>query len=112
MYRYIFAHARESDPTLKAFGAGHTIEHTFIFPGLGKYQSTDSDRAVQRRMVGYWSRMARTGNPNGGEDPQWPAYTPGNDAYLEIGAITATKKGPADAMCDFWDTVTFPWPHL
>lgn len=63
-------------------------------------------------MVGYWTRMARSGNPNGGNDPQWPAATVENDSYLEIGATTVAKEGPADAKCDFWDTVTFPWPHL
>jgi hypothetical protein len=25
---------------------------------------------------------------------------------------TAAKNGPAKAHCDFWDTITFPWPHL
>lgn len=112
VYRYIFAHAQENDPTLKTAGAAHTIEHAFLFPGQGKYPPTDADAAIQQRMVGYWTRMARTGNPNGSDDPQWPAYSPDNDAYLEISANTGAKKGPEDAKCDFWDTVKFPWPHL
>ena len=112
VYRYIFAHAQENDPALKAGGASHTIEHAFLFPGRGKYQPTDADVAIARRMVGYWTRMATTGNPNGRGDPQWPAYSPDNDAYLEISANTGAKSGPVNAKCDFWDTVTFPWPHL
>ena len=111
VYRYLFAHSLENDPALKSAGAMHTVEHAFLFPQR-KYQPTDADFAVQRRMAGYWARMARSGNPNGGEDPEWPAYSPDNDAYLEIGATTAARKGPASAHCDFWDTVTFPWPHL
>ena len=110
VYRYIFTQTQENDPALKAAGVPHTVEHAFIFPG--KYKPTEAEVMVQRQMVGYWSRMARTGNPNGGNDPQWPAATVDNDSYLEIGATTAAKKGPADAKCDFWDTVTFPWPHL
>ena len=112
VYRYIFAHAQENDPGLKTAGAAHTIEHAFLFPGQDKYQPTDADLAIQRHMVGYWTRMARTGNPNSSDDPQWPAYSPDNDAYLEISASTGAKKGPENAKCDFWDTVTFPWPHL
>jgi para-nitrobenzyl esterase len=110
VYRYIFTQAQENDPALKAAGAVHTVEHAFLFPG--KYQPTEAEAAIQRQMAGYWARMARTANPNGGNDPQWPASTVENDAYLEIGATTAAMKGPADAKCDFWDTVPFPQPHL
>jgi para-nitrobenzyl esterase len=110
VYRYIFTQAQENDPRLKAGGVSHTIEHAFLFPG--RYQPTEAEGEVQRQMVGYWTRMARTGNPNGADDPQWPASTFENDFYLEVGATTVAKKGPADAKCDFWDTVTFPWPHL
>jgi hypothetical protein len=51
--------------------------------------------------------MAKTGNPNGGGDPEWPTYSPENDAYLEIGATTVAESGPAEAHCDFWDAVPF-----
>jgi para-nitrobenzyl esterase len=112
VYRYIFAHSLENDPALKAAGVVHTLEHPFFFAWQGKYRPNDTDLAIQRQMVGYWTRMARTGNPNGGGDPDWPPYMPENEAYLEIAAATAAKKGPAAAHCDFWDSVTFPWPHL
>jgi para-nitrobenzyl esterase len=110
VYRYIFTQAQENDPALRAGGVTHTIEHAFLFPG--RYKPTEVEGAIQRQMVGYWTTMARTGNPNAGSDPQWPASTFEHDAYLEIGATTVAKEGPADAKCDFWDTVTFPWPHL
>jgi para-nitrobenzyl esterase len=110
VYRYLFTQAQENDPALKAAGASHTIEHAFLFPG--KYQPTEAEATIQRLMVDYWSRTAQTGNPNGSNDPQWSAWTADNDAYLEIGASTAAKIGPADAKCDFLDTVPFPWPHL
>jgi para-nitrobenzyl esterase len=110
VYRYIFTQAQENDPSLKAGGVSHTIEHAFLFPG--RYLPTEAEVTIQRQMVGYWARMARTGNPNGGNDPHWPAATVENDSYLEIGGTTVAKEGPADAKCDFWDTVTFPWPHL
>jgi para-nitrobenzyl esterase len=111
VYRYIFGHSLENDAELKSRGASHTIEHAFLFRQR-KYAPTDADLVVQRQMVGYWARMARSGNPNGGKDPEWPSVSPDNDVYLEIGATTAAKKGPASAHCDFWDTMTFPWPHL
>ena len=33
-----------------------------------------------------WVRFARTGNPNGGTLPEWPAFTVDNEAYMELGA--------------------------
>jgi para-nitrobenzyl esterase len=109
VYRYIFTQAQENDPALKLAGVAHTIEHAFLFPG--KYQPSETEKAIQRQMAGYWTRMARTGNPNG-SDPQWPASGVGNDSYLEIGAATSAREGLPEAKCDFWDTVPFPQPHL
>src|SRR6516165_10377752 len=111
VFRFIFDHTLENDPHLKALGANHTIEHPFFFAWQGRYRPTETDLAVQRRIVGYWVRLAKSGNPNGGGDPEWPAES-GNDAYLEIGAVTAAKSGPASAHCDFWDEVPMLWPHL
>ena len=93
-------------------GPTHTAEHPFFFAWQGKYLPSAGDRAVQRQMVGYWTRMAKTGDPNAGGDPAWPAYSPENDAYLEISVTTAAKAGPAEAHCDFWDAVPLLWPHV
>jgi para-nitrobenzyl esterase len=108
VYRYMFGHELQNDPN----GASHTVEHPFFFGWRGKYRPTDADLTIQRRMIGYWTRMARTGNPNGGDDPRWSAHETGSDSYLEIGATTTTRMGPSSAKCDFWDTVRLPWPHL
>ena len=110
VYRYLFSHTLDNDPALRALGATHTIEHPFLFAWQGKYRPTEIDLAVQRRIVGYWTRMAKAGNPNGGDDPVWPVASPDN--YLEIGASAAAKIGPAEAHCDFWDTVPLLWPHI
>jgi para-nitrobenzyl esterase len=110
VYRYIFTQGQDNDPALKAAGVAHTVEHAFLFPG--KYQPTEAEAAIARQMVAYWARMAKAGNPNGGNDPQWPNATAENDSYLQIGAATTVMKGPAEAKCDFWDTVTLPQPHL
>jgi para-nitrobenzyl esterase len=112
VYRYLFSHTLDNDPRLKAAGASHTIEHPFLFAWQGKYRPIEIDLAVQRRMVGYWTRMAKTGNPNGGGDPEWSAVATDNDAYLEIGATTVTKIGDGNAHCDFWDGVPMLWPHI
>jgi para-nitrobenzyl esterase len=112
VYRYLFSHTLDNDPALKANGANHTIEHPFLFAWQGKYRPTETDLAVQRHMTGYWTRMAKTGNPNGGGSPEWSAVTADKDAYLEIGATTASKTGDGNAHCDFWDGMPLLWPHV
>ena len=113
VYRYFFNQTLENDPQLKALRVAHTIEHPFLFGWQGTYRPSDTDRAVQSHLVGYWTRMAKTGNPNGGGDPEWPAVSNEHDAYLEIGATTAARAGgPANAHCDFWDETPLLWPHI
>lgn len=112
VFRYLFNHTLENDPVQKALGPTHTAEHPFLFNWKGTYKPTPIDLDVQRHIIDYWSRMAKTGNPNGGTDPFWPNASALNAAYLEIGADTQAKSGEGEAHCDFWDAVPLPWPHL
>ena len=112
VYRYFFNQSLENDAKQKALGAAHTVEHPFLFSWKGSYRPSETDRAVQRQLVNYWTRMAKTGDPNGANDPHWPAVSPNGDEYLEIGAATGAKMGPAEAHCAFWDTVPLLWPHI
>jgi para-nitrobenzyl esterase len=112
VHRYLFSQALENDAQMKALRATHTVEHAFIFGWQGTYRPTDTDRAVQRRLVSYWTRMAKTGNPNG-DGPEWPAVSNESDTYLEIGATTVVRSGSAEtAHCDFWDKTPLLWPHI
>jgi para-nitrobenzyl esterase len=107
VYRYLFSHTMENDPQLKSIGSNHTMEHAFLFPIAGKYKPLESDIVVQKYMVGYWSRFARSGNPG---DPQWPVVA--GDAYLDISATPPAKRGPDASKCDLWDSLPVQWPHL
>jgi para-nitrobenzyl esterase len=107
VYRYLFDHALQNDPDLKAQGAIHTVEHAFFFPWQGSYRPTAADLAVQQRMVAAWTGLAKAGMPG----PGWPADAAGARSYLYIGdAIAPRHDDPAH--CAFWDTVRLPWPHM
>jgi para-nitrobenzyl esterase len=112
VYRYLFTHTLDNDPQQKALGAVHTIEHAFFFPWQGQYRPTATDLQVQRLLIGRWTALARDGRLNRAGGMQWTAYTPANDAYLEIGATANMKSGPSNAQCEFWDGIPLPRPHL
>jgi para-nitrobenzyl esterase len=112
VYRYFFTHALENDPRARTGGSSHTLEHRFLFPWTGAYQPSDNERRLQDSMVLYWSRMARTGDPNGAGNLTWPRYDVETDPYLELAPDMKTGAALRKTQCDFWDTVSLPWPHL
>jgi hypothetical protein len=67
---------------------------------------------MQRQLVGYRAWMAQRGSPNDAGDPDWPAATADGNVYIDVGGDISAKHGPAEAQCDFWDTVTLVRPHL
>jgi len=98
VYRFVFAHAR--DATL---GATHGSELPFVF-GTVKQPSAD-EAALARAMVGYWTRFAHTGDPNGRDAPAWLPYAPNTDVYLELAPRIATRANVDSAGCDLLDTL-------
>ena len=42
-----------------------------------------ADRALSEQLIGCWARFARTGDPNGGEAPAWPALE-GQGEHLRL----------------------------
>jgi len=108
VYRYLFTHPPHDNPD----GAGHSVEQRFLFPWREDVQPTQADQEVRNQMVRYWTRMARTGDPNGSGDPQWLPHTSEDEVYLEIALNSATRAGPSHSNCEFWDAVSLPWPHL
>jgi carboxylesterase type B len=114
VYRYRFNHLLAADPEQKARGVTHTGEHPFFFAWSGSYKPSQLDSATQSKMIGYWTQMAKAGDPNAGyyHLALWPAQTRDNDAFMQIGGPGDAQAGPADAHCDFWDSVKLPFPHL
>ena len=102
----------ETSAATRARGAGHTVEHRFFFPDLAAGQASVTEVALQDSMVRYWSRMVHTGNPNGGGNTAWPRYEITTDPYLELSTETRPLSNLNGSLCDFWDGVQLPWPHL
>jgi carboxylesterase type B len=62
-------------------------------------------------LVKFWTRFARSGDPNGAEAPQatWAALSASQPAYLEVAGPVPEMTYPAEyaQRHDFWRTVFF-----
>ena len=45
----------------------------------------DEDRKLTKTVIGYWTRFAATGDPNGASVPEWPTYDETTNLRLEFG---------------------------
>jgi len=87
---YRFSYVREAKRA-KQGGAPHTSEVPFVFDTIGVAfdGASAQDHQVARQMSDYWISFARSGDPNGGGRPVWPAYAPQTNDLLEF-----TGQGP------------------
>jgi para-nitrobenzyl esterase len=103
-YMYFFNH-----PARWAYadtqGTTHGVELMFVFgTGLNLLGSlTDADRPLSTEMMGYWTRFAANGDPNGGA-VAWPSFAPDED-HLNLTIPPAPGTGLLAAQCDYWDSV-------
>ena len=75
-------------------GATHASERPYVFDNLAtsNWPMGDRDQRAASAMADYWTAFAKTGDPNGGGHPDWPAFEA--DRLLEF-----TNDGPvAKAM--------------
>lgn len=83
----------------EAVGATHASELSYVFGTLDRGIAvlrgpaagapTAVDRETSEAMQQYWTNFAKTGNPNGGNLPQWPKFEGSRRAYLQF-----TDAGP------------------
>lgn len=110
-YRYVFARRQ-------AGGIGgdalHGDEVRFVFGDktLESAPYNEDDRRISRAMVDAWVRFASTGNPNGGEINDWPAFEPGRErAYVfdtRFSIVDAPRSRELDFIGRFDSTIPSP----
>ena len=100
-WRYLFTRVL---PGGERLGAYHSAEIGYVFGVKLAWLPSDAvDDRLAQAMMGYWSRFAATGDPNGGGAPQWPRYDAASDPYLELGDTVAARAGFKKEACDAMD---------
>ncbi len=99
-YRYLFAQPSPGDPFHPVTaGAFHSDEIEYVFGNLDSRKGakfTPEDYKLSDLMQTYWTNFARTGDPNAGAAPHWPAYdAAGNWQVMRLnGADSAAVPDP------------------
>lgn len=93
---YYFVHSPAEPVTPCGYGcqAGHGAEIPFVFDQLDQDPRVWSaeDRKLADRLATYWSNFARTGDPNGANLPQWPAFDGSDASVLRVGTDEEIKR--------------------
>jgi para-nitrobenzyl esterase len=94
-------------------GAAHSTELQYVFQRIPLLDTLPPFTPAQLRlsdlMIGYWSRFAATGNPNGGHQPGWPRFA-GTAPKIQELIPNATAPEPASRFsafhnCSFWASI-------
>ncbi|HVW03904.1 MAG TPA: carboxylesterase family protein [Vicinamibacterales bacterium] len=103
VYTYLFTHV-EPGPESARYGAFHTSEVPYEFDTLHLSPGrdfTDVDRRLAAAFSTYVANFVKSGDPNSGSLPRWPAMTRENEALMDLGdrvALSRAVPAGADAI--------------
>ena len=101
MYLYNFARPIPLDilePLM--LGATHGAEIAYVFGSV--VPTEEVDRMLGLAIQGYWTRFARTGDPNGDAALSWPRYDDASDQRINFDAAISVVSGFRRSECEFW----------
>ena len=95
-YVYRFDRIRTGD---HGIGAYHGAEIPYVFDTHDAWLPTDDiDRALTRRMMGYWQSFAATGDPNHDDAPVWPPWNDNARRILSLAEEVRSEEFD-DRLC-------------
>lgn len=86
--------------------ARHGLEIPYVFGNLPDVVLRPAEKELSDLMLQTWVRFARTGSPEGGPLPAWPAHTALNDAHYEFSTQPGPGTGLRKTACDLIDALS------
>jgi para-nitrobenzyl esterase len=109
VYRYLYTYRLEHTPDA---APGHSVEMPLLFQSWSTYTAGARDRGVSEQMIGWWTRLAKSGDPNAAGAVTWQSVGGSGSRYMQIDASPGMRDSDADTHCDFWDRTPLRSPHL
>jgi para-nitrobenzyl esterase len=105
VFLYYFDRVPPGTPEQNRYGAFHSAEIAYALDTLSKWARPweAADRNLANIMSTYWVNFARTGDPNGGGLPMWPAYSRSDGRSMRLGDTFGPIPVPDKAELDFFD---------
>jgi len=93
VYTYFFEQAIPW-PEHPEFGAFHSSDLVYEFNNLNKLQRPWSlaDRRIADEVSSYWVNFVKTGNPNGGNLPDWAPFNPDKPSTMALGINSGPRQ--------------------
>jgi para-nitrobenzyl esterase len=112
VWRYLYTHVLENDAALQTLRAFHGQELFVLFGNFSSlsstYAPTPAEVALTSTMMGYWTRFAATGDPNGAGAVAWPEYDALTDSMLQIDDTQVAINGYNNTQCDYFSMFQMP----
>lgn len=104
VYLYRFARKLPATGDYVKYGAFHTGEVAYAYGNLKfvhRCPWQPADFALEKTMSSFWANFIATGNPNGKDLPQWPAYNSESNPTMIFNETSEVKTLPGKECLDF-----------
>jgi para-nitrobenzyl esterase len=111
LYQFEYPNAPFAVPLPVPLGAFHSAEIQYVFGRRLGSAFSSVETTLSQRIIGYWTRFATAGDPNGVDATAWPQH--GEAAsYVVLDTEIATRQQPKAAACQFWKGLDYERPPL
>lgn len=105
VYVYNFNRKLPASTPETQFGAFHSGEIAYAYNNLHTLNRPwePVDQQLADAVSSYWVNFARTGNPNGKNLPNWPAYKPAAEHVIILDKTIQSQPLPTKPQLAFWE---------
>lgn len=111
-YLYFFSYVPKG-ALFPDLGSFHSAELKYVFANpsqLVPQPLSDEEQALSKSIMGYWSRLAKSGDPNGDGAPKWTKYDAATGENIVFNTTITSQSALKKDLCDFWDTLAIQMP--